>query len=626
MQSRKSFFNRTLFLKTLTRFWPLWFGYALAWIIMLPVSMASGLARNLAKNSAFADSLLSIAQAQPLREGLGTGVVLSVIFGCLAAMAVYSHLYFTRSAGAYASLPLRRENVFTSVTLAALVPMLVINVLVFLITLLVEAAYGAVYLPALLQWLAIVSMLNLFFFGFAALCAQLTGNLVVLPLVYALLNFAEVIVETIVSNILNTFVYGFSGSGYGALSYLSPTVGILGNCGVSDITETTLVDGVTQYNTIGYSFYGWTALAVYAAVGALFLVGALLLYRRRSMESAGDVVAVNPLRPVFKYCLAAGMGLCLGALLFAITYGGEGVRAMHVWLFILYMSVGCVIGYFAAEMLIKKTFAVFRGGRVWIGCAASCAVLALFLLSFEYDLWGYEKRLPDISAVKTVTLNGFSGGATLNEPENLEAARALHERVIKNKAINEKAEGDFFCSFYLTYMYEDGSVMRRNYGIYDEADIRALQELANTDEAILSRKQLSHPVTSENITYCNVNYSIPLGGPEEYYETHDSFPSPEEMYELYTECILPDLAEHTLGRVWLITDDSYFDNVYAAKINFECGIRDESGGYDYQSFYTVPTVSSVRTNEWLAAHGVELHLEGEFPRTPYDYPEASAAA
>ena len=37
MQSATSFFNRALFRKNLQRFWPLWLGYVLIWLLLLPL-------------------------------------------------------------------------------------------------------------------------------------------------------------------------------------------------------------------------------------------------------------------------------------------------------------------------------------------------------------------------------------------------------------------------------------------------------------------------------------------------------------------------------------------------------------------------------------------------------------
>ena len=43
MQSATSFFNRALFRKNLQRFWPLWFGYTLLWLLILPLTLLNQL-------------------------------------------------------------------------------------------------------------------------------------------------------------------------------------------------------------------------------------------------------------------------------------------------------------------------------------------------------------------------------------------------------------------------------------------------------------------------------------------------------------------------------------------------------------------------------------------------------
>ena len=43
MQSATSFFNRALFRKNLQRFWPLWLGYVLIWLLLLPLPLLNEL-------------------------------------------------------------------------------------------------------------------------------------------------------------------------------------------------------------------------------------------------------------------------------------------------------------------------------------------------------------------------------------------------------------------------------------------------------------------------------------------------------------------------------------------------------------------------------------------------------
>ncbi|MEG2815907.1 MAG: ABC transporter permease, partial [Oscillospiraceae bacterium] len=110
MQSVKSYFNPTLFRKNITRFWPVWAVYLVAWIFALPVSgylrMANTTAEYLAENR------LYFANEMALDMVNGFGVVFALIFGLLAAVCVFSYLYNNRSAGMIHGLPLRREGLF----------------------------------------------------------------------------------------------------------------------------------------------------------------------------------------------------------------------------------------------------------------------------------------------------------------------------------------------------------------------------------------------------------------------------------------------------------------------------------------------------------------------------------
>ena len=57
-------------------------------------------------------------------------------------------------------------------------------------------------------------------------------------------------------------------------------------------------------------------MAVYAAFGLVLAALALLLFRRRAMERAGDAVAFDVLKPLFRFCMALGCAIVLPAVVF----------------------------------------------------------------------------------------------------------------------------------------------------------------------------------------------------------------------------------------------------------------------------------------------------------------------
>lgn len=607
MQSRTSFFNKTLFRNTVSRFLPLWIAYAVIWILILPVSVHSRLSVSWLTNIYYE------VQALVLEMGFGTGVLMSAAFGALAAMAVFSYLYTSKSAGMMASLPVRREAMFLTMFSAGLCCLLASNVLVFLITLAVEAAHGMLGIGYLLQWLAPVSMCNVFFYGFASLCAMLTGHILVLPCVYAVLLFTAVVVESIIRYLLDAFVFGMNTSSALIFDFLSPVYYLLSGTRVLPIYNQSVTDPVV----IGYRYTGWAPMIIYCAAGVACVAAALLLYRRRRMETASDIVAVKALKPVFKYCLAFGCALCIGTwVYYGIFY--QGAQALNVVPLLIFMLFGGFVGYFGAEMLLKKSFRVWRG--TWKGFIIFSVIIAALTYAWELDLFGYERRIPDPEEVEYVNLVAMGETTELYEKENIERVVALHSSVVDNKEIHEATGRYWYSTVHIYYYLENGSVMSRSYNLSDteeeignpDSDIRALNDIFNCKEAIASRKEISIPVNEQTITDANVYYNTIVIGAEPAADKTVTQAarklSDEEAMELYYDCILPDIADGTLGRVWLVKSSDYYDTVYDCYIEISLSMRNSDGTFSNEYFSTVPTVDSVRTNAWLLAHGVELNL------------------
>lgn len=693
MQSKTSFFNKTIFRKSVTRFWPLWFLYAAVWLFILPLLLAEGLRGGM--------TLLNL-QLQVYSLASGASVTSGFLTGCVAAMAVWSFLYSARSAHGMACLPIRREGLFASVTLAGILPALVINLAVALLTLAVEAVFGLAHLPSLLTWLGANSLCLVFFYGFAVFCAQLTGNILVLPVVYVILNFTAVVVESIIHDLTRCFIFGAAVGGEYILTPLSPMLQLFTVCRAQPISELT----GDYYTTLGYRYEGWGTLAIYAAVGVLFLAAALLLFRRRRIESAGDVVAVNVLKPVFKYCFTLGCALVLGWLSCSVLIGlpGNGMGGLRTLLALLAcMLAGAFIGYFAAEMLIRKSFRVWRGR--WAGFGVSALVIAALLFAAEFDLFGYETWTPDAAKVDRVILDAGGETLLLDDEESIKAVISLQESIVANKShyeelYTEPPAAGWDCVYLRLYYYTGGRTVSRCYSLayYTDrpdsyGDVLTLQNLMNTPQAIASRKATPFELTADNIISGAVESVLPaadcarLAGYEDaesfilgYYgelsEQEIAALSPErrqelledlilnyavsytpeyrgdppagqsvssytvdltdldtvlfyytwaltaeEAAELYRDCIRPDMADQTIGKVWFITGESYRQSVYSATISIDARFLNPSPSdalvpntsnspgsddYIYHYFYTVPTVDSLRTNLWLSAHGIEM--------------------
>lgn len=464
MRSGTSFFNGTVYKKTFLRFWPIWAVNLVFWLLMLPLQGLMLLRQE--RDGGYMEAFARFTVSSSVSDW--GGAAFALVLGLLAAMAVCSHLYSSRSANFMGALPIRREGLFLSHYLSGLTMLLAPNAAVFVLTFLVELAGGVVEWIPLLFWLAALSGMEFFFYSFAVCLGQFTGHLLALPVFYGVFNALAAAVHFLLSWVLVIFYYGYSpgtGMRLGAL-WLTPVLKLSEELGC-DFLYSVMDDVDLTQSMAAYRVTGLFELGVYALAGLALTVCALLLYRRRHLETAGDVVAVRPMRPVFKY----GVAVCAGLFFGYLTSTVLGMEETGLMIAIVLWGLA---GYFVAQMLLDKSFRVFRKWKG--GLAVTAAFLVLFLV-VGFDLTGYETRVPDPSQVAGVEISGlgsspFDGASWINtevdDPAVVEKIVALHQAAVDHRELTEeqKKSGDAeVWNVSLTYTMKNGSTMTRHYSI-----------------------------------------------------------------------------------------------------------------------------------------------------------------
>ena len=605
MKSKTSCFSSAIFCNLLKRFWPIYLSYFAIWMLVVPAQLSNTIFWTINNGWPVLDVSLDLMQIS-----IGVGGVLAFSFSALFAMISFHFLYTSKSVSLFASVPIKREGLFLSAFAPGIAVMLVSNLVTMLVAIVISAGHGIHIGVYAMQAFAIVSLMCIFFYGFASFCAMLTGNLIVLPIVYTVLNFTVVVVSALVYQILDMFVYGFSMFQSRVASYLSPPsglsmFGINHNYELNGVPVTQISEGAA---VASYSYQGWLYLGILAVVGVLFTIGAVLLMKRRRMETAGDVVAISPLKSVFKYCMTFGTALVGGIGLYAIIFmNSYSYSRNNVFVILACMVVSAFIGYFVSEMLVRKTVRVFSSDR-WKGLGIAILIIAALTLSFEFDLFGYEKNIPAASEVESVYLHaGWESVTKLESPEDIAAVIGFHSDVVEGKTQLEEESYNYRTTrIRFDYTLKNGQNLMREYEIpYDAGDtiLSAVQDFLNTSEKTLLRKEIGIPVTRETISYSYVSYFDAQTG---YYANQDL--TAEMAYELYTECIVPDMLDGNIGIIWLRDFESseYYNFYCAADITIYLYKRDENGNYREHAFNTTPTVNSLRTNAWLAEHSIQI--------------------
>ena len=472
MRSATSFFDKTLFRSQLKHTWPLWLGYTALWLFLVPVALFSELSAYQGSYSAAdASSLL-------LNAGVRGGVFISFVFGLFFAMLSFSHLTQSRATNGFHALPMRRETIFLTAYLTGLF----CQVSTILVTFLLGAAVSA---PLHLSFWGVTgaamgsAMLEaVFFYSFAVLCMMMTGQILAAPVFYFVGNILVPGMEYLLRNFAGNFLYGYSGHTDVTLDFLSPPLYMYLRVDIASI-ETCESDSyyVTAYALEHRSLM---ILAVYALAGLVIALIALLLYRTRKSEMTGSTVAFPWATPIFKYGVAFCTAVALGQLLYYFLFGryrSSGSDSLPGT--ILCMAAAGLVGYFVAEMLIKKSFRVFRAGAK--GAVIVSLALVLLGITMNFDLTGYEKRVPNESEIESAfyTFSGMTH-VTTDDADTIRRLTAAHRAIVENRKelvrISEAWDADTLSqsdyddiepfSLRLTYYLKDGSQLSRSYSLY----------------------------------------------------------------------------------------------------------------------------------------------------------------
>ena len=589
MQSKTSFFNMTLFRKNLTRFWPLWGGASFLGSLF-PLALLLQLMRGRV------DLIEPLSVTEMYYSVLCYGVpILSLLYAILCAMLVWSYLYNSRSVGLMHTLPITRRGVFVTNFLSGMAMMLIPYAIVGTLCVLISLAYGVLEPVGLLVTVLGVLGESFFYFASATLVAFMVGNVFALPAVYFLLHFLAPLLDWLLCLFAGNFIFGLDSYYSGVVEFLSPTVYLMErvnvNCTYEEVqvvTELTHTDGYITRLTAVTLENAWL-IGVYALVGVVFLALAYVLYARRRSESAGDVVAVGWMKPVFRFGLAALAALLGGQALYALFWdsfqSGSYYDALPM---AVCMLVAGTIGYYAASMLLAKSLRVFRGSwkgliLVAAGCIALCCVL-------RFDLLGISRRVPEASQVQKVEFYAADNTYKLYPGEDddlLEQVRSLHKAIVADQDYVRTYEDsdrrylavsdDTMTETYIRFIYtlNNGLQVERRYSI-PLTKYRIKQE--GTYDNLLDTLVNSETMKARRLHAGDDRYTIISG--DLYLESSGDY---FDLSSREAAAVLDAVAKDAAGGTW--GDYDWFDqngnNAYALNLELSFTYPGDYGGTSY---------------------------------------------
>ena len=462
MKSKISFFSKTIFLKNVTLYWPIWGIYTLFLLFAMPFSLWISLSSRYNTSPLSEDRMVSeIYYVITPQYYIFVIAIAAVIMG----MALFSYLYKSQSANMIHSLPVDRTELFGTNVISGLAFLIVPQILTFVITILVCLSEGVTKVEYIAMWLLFAMAVAFIAFGFVTVCAFFTGQLVAMPLYVIWFNVFAYVISGVVSYIINIFGYGVQDPGVlssEVLIWFSPFFNCMSKIEVNHVK----LNDKGAYEPATLEFEGIECLVVYFIVAVILYAVAYAVYRMRKIEQAGDLITVEIIKPIFRW----GAGTLCGfyvTLFFDSIFGGVGYDFGAITFALGLLFFGSLF-YFFADMFVRKTFRVFKK-KNWKGCGLFCVALVLTFVA----LIGYanmeEKRVPDAKDVKSVRIS-MNYRMDYTE-EDIETAIDIHKMILEDIDYYEEMDND---NFYvnstdeyvrISYYMKNGSTIVRAYRI-----------------------------------------------------------------------------------------------------------------------------------------------------------------
>lgn len=547
-------------------------------------------------------------------------VLANFAYALLNALILFGDLFNNRLCYALHAMPVKRDHFYCAHMTAGIAFSVIPNLLITFVLMAMVPGWG-LYVWG---WFAVSVGSYLFFYALAVFCVMLSGNYIGAILLYGITNFFAVLVSWYVTQVCGVFLYGVDISDELILTF----------CPVWKLARHSYLEVVCALDSMYPNYVlesvsfsaGFRPLAVYTLAGVVLMAVSQVLYRMRKLECAGDLVAMQKIKPVF-------------LVLFTLTVGaffhlfGQIIAKNNA---LPILPVGLTVGFIASQMLLKKQLNIWKV-RNFVPLAGIFAVLAVAMgLSFA-DPMGLVTYMPEeshISGVRleTVTLDRRDYRYDEEDPlycedaESIRNALTMHTLALGRKTLQHHGSwinsmtGAFDYSetqenmvpTKIIYQMDDGSEVCRFYSVpVDSEEGRLAQKLLSMPEFVLGVHDIDElPELVDTLEYIQVASAFNKGG---YFNLEDRAAMCGFLGAYYADCKAGTTAKYYmfhnsddgvrdyLGWLFLSHVDGYTGKhfgsleIYSSNENLMQWME-ENG-------YHMPTREEAETSDGLYAYG-----------------------
>jgi len=328
----------------------------------------------------------------------GVGVVGGAV---LSAFSGFDYLYKKTKLDVFHSIPMKREKLFFVQYISGIVNVVVPVIISYLLVLVVWLTNDVITTELVLilfKGLGFSLLHFLMYYNVAILAIMLTGKIMVGILGMLVLWGYMPILYILVRGLYERFFYTYHAASslgeqiFGRVLYVSPVA----------IQSVQLTVSNQEYGYEDVINLMAMTMIIEVVIILAALGGAILIYRKRSSESAGWAMAFPKIMPIIKILLmiviSIGTGLFLG-LVADVNY--------DVW-FAIGLALGLVISQGVIAVVYTGDISKIFSGKKSFGIATVCVLLIVII--FRFDVFGYDRYKPSPDKVESVavSINGIN--------------------------------------------------------------------------------------------------------------------------------------------------------------------------------------------------------------------------
>lgn len=401
---------------------------------------------------------------------LNSGIAIGA--GVVAASTVFGYLHKSASVTDAHSRPLTRKSLFRASFTSGLIMILVPIIITGILYICVQGAHvSAVFDPETFSlWFSdeskiegILTLRNAF--------GWMLGNFLMVVYSYSVSCFAGILAGTgVIQTLLSVFFLSLPAMMYSITQgYLSIYLK-----GYSSDFE-----GVKYLSPYVYLFsrgeyplsYFSVAPFIYVAIMIILVFASLELYKRIGLENEENSIVVpyvSSALVVILTFISVSANLLISDTIFSSS------ESMLISLVIILLATAVSFPVFC--MIADQTFRVFNRRNMKI-LGIFAVLMAATLMFTMFDITGYEKRIPKISDIKTIDIDGSSvfqdgsgkneGIAEIDNPQTTDKIVRLHSAIISAENPEDPYENTSL--FTVTYHLKNGKTIKRTYSEVPES-------------------------------------------------------------------------------------------------------------------------------------------------------------